>query len=80
VVYDVDGVVERCMRRALVRAEAVPEEEQYDVEALRATRRHGAAVQRLVKWEGWPEEDNTWEAESSLPADTRNEGDVPLLG
>ncbi|EOD31860.1 hypothetical protein EMIHUDRAFT_231296 [Emiliania huxleyi CCMP1516] len=41
-------------------------EEEYEVEALLKERRVGKRSQFLVKWQDWPEEDNTWEWESSL--------------
>ncbi|EST04973.2 Chromo shadow domain protein [Kalmanozyma brasiliensis GHG001] len=46
------------------------EEEEFEVEAIRAHRRSKDTdswkCEYLVKWKGWPEEDNTWEPEKNL--------------
>ena len=43
------------------------EEEDYEVEAIVAERRlPGGRVEFLLKWKGWPDDDNTWETEATL--------------
>ena len=46
--------------------EKVNEEEQFEVEAIVGHRKVGKTYQYLVKWEGYPMVDNTWEPETSF--------------
>lgn len=39
----------------------VDEEEEYEVEAIRDSRKFRGKIQFLVKWKGYPEAENTWE-------------------
>jgi hypothetical protein len=41
-------------------------EEQYEVERIENVRRRGRGLQFLVKWKGYPIDENTWEPSSSL--------------
>ena len=41
--------------------EVLNDEEHYEVEAVLDSKRHGRGTKYLVKWEGYPEADNTWE-------------------
>jgi hypothetical protein len=43
-------------------------EEQYEVEAVRAHRRHRRKLQYLIKWKGYPESDNIWEPVDNVQA------------
>jgi hypothetical protein len=42
------------------------EEEDYEVERIIEKRGAGKKLRYLVKWKGWPEEDNTWEPVENL--------------
>jgi len=42
---------------------------QYEIEALRKKRTQKGRVEFLVKWKGFPEEENTWECEKQLVDD-----------
>ena len=39
----------------------VNEKAEYEVEAILDTRKRGRTIEYLVKWEGYPHSDNTWE-------------------
>src|SRR3984893_5784348 len=41
--------------------ELIDDHEQYGVEEILKSRKRGCGIQYLVKWEGYPHEDNTWE-------------------
>ncbi|EOD32681.1 hypothetical protein EMIHUDRAFT_230451 [Emiliania huxleyi CCMP1516] len=41
-------------------------EVDYEVECIREQKRRRGKLTYLVKWRGWPDEDNTWEAEDAL--------------
>ena len=43
-------------------------EEEYEIERILAKRQRAGTseLEFLVKWKGWPEEDNTWESEATL--------------
>ena len=41
--------------------EILNDEEHYEVEAILDSRRQGRGTKYLIKWEGHPEADNTWE-------------------
>ena len=41
--------------------EVLNNEEHYEVEAVLDSKRQGRDTKYLVKWEGYPEADNTWE-------------------
>ncbi|KAI8886454.1 hypothetical protein K501DRAFT_283798, partial [Backusella circina FSU 941] len=46
------------------------EEEEYEVEAIRTHKTYKGAVKKyVIKWKGWPEEDNTLETSESIHAD-----------
>jgi len=53
-------------------------EEYFHVEAFRNHRRHGSRRQFLVKWRGYPEEDNEWISETNLRKDLTDSFE-PLL-
>merc|ERR1712150_17825 len=42
------------------------EEEEYEVEAILDKRSRRGKIQYLVKWKGWPDEDNSWELQSNI--------------
>ena len=42
------------------------EEENYEVERILEKKGVGKKLRYLVKWKGWPEEDNTWEPVDNL--------------
>ena len=42
------------------------EEENYEVERILEKKGVGKKLRYLVKWKGWPEEDNTWEPLENL--------------
>jgi len=44
----------------------IDEETVFEVEALLDSRIKGKRTQYLIKWEGWADEDNTWEFASSI--------------
>ena len=41
--------------------EVLNDEEHYEVEAILDSKKQGRGTKYLVKWEGYPEADNTWE-------------------
>ena len=41
--------------------EVLNDKEHYEVEAILDSKRQGRGTKYLVKWEGYPEADNTWE-------------------
>ena len=41
-------------------------EEDYEVEAIVAEKTVSKVSKYLIKWKGWPEDDNTWEEEDAL--------------
>jgi Chromo (CHRromatin Organisation MOdifier) domain len=43
-----------------------PEDQQYKVEKLIRKRRKGRKVQYWVKWLGYPDSENTWEAQQDI--------------
>ena len=49
--------------------EVIDEEEHYLVEAFRAHRRRRNTLEYLVKWAGYPEEENTWRPAHELQED-----------
>jgi hypothetical protein len=49
--------------------EVIDEEEHYLVEAFRAHRRRRNTLEYLVKWAGYPEEENTWRPAHELKED-----------
>jgi hypothetical protein len=53
-------------------------EEYFHVEAFRNHRRHGSRRQFLVKWRGYPEDDNEWISETNLRKDLTDSFE-PLL-
>lgn len=44
----------------------IGEEDVYEVEAIREKRVRPRRKEYLVKWEGWPEDTNTWERASRI--------------
>lgn len=61
---DMIGIVEAS---AIDRPPAVdPEDNQYKVEKLIRKRRKGRKVQYWVKWLGYPDSENTWEAQQDI--------------
>src|ERR1700731_595505 len=46
--------------------ELIDEHKQYGVEEILKSRKCGCGIQYLVKWEGYPHEDNTWETKKNL--------------
>ena len=46
-----------------------PEDSQYKVEKLVAKRRMRGKIQYLVKWLGYPDNENTWEAKKDIDPD-----------
>src|SRR5271170_2332235 len=46
--------------------EVIGDQEEYDVEEILDTRRRWNRREYLVKWKGYPSEDNTWEPEKNL--------------
>src|ERR1700731_2223797 len=46
--------------------ELINDHEQYRVEEILKSRKRGCGIQYLVKWEGYPHEDNTWEPKKNL--------------
>ena len=58
-----------CVRSASHRGACkvgVVEDEEYEVEAVVAERQRNGQTEYLLKWKGWPEDDNTWEKEATL--------------
>jgi hypothetical protein len=45
---------------------AIGEEGVYEVEEIRASRQKRTRTEYLIKWQGWPEATNTWEAPSNI--------------
>lgn len=43
-------------------------EDEFEVEAIMDCRRRGGHIQYLVKWKGYPPEDNSWEPSSNIHA------------
>ena len=41
--------------------EVLNDKEHYEVEAILDSRKQGRGTKYLIKWEGYPESDNTWE-------------------
>ncbi|EYC10093.1 hypothetical protein Y032_0057g2757 [Ancylostoma ceylanicum] len=55
------------VRRSSASANATADEEEceaYTVEKILKTRKRGGRREYLIKWEGWPLDQSTWEAES----------------
>ena len=46
--------------------ELINDHEQYGVEEILKSRKHRQGIRYLVKWEGYPHEDNTWEPKKNL--------------
>src|ERR1700730_17524423 len=46
--------------------ELIDDHEQYGVEEILKSRKRRHVIQYLVKWEGYPHEDNTWEPKKNL--------------
>src|ERR1700731_1620686 len=44
----------------------IDDHKQYGVEEILKSRKRGCGIQYLVKWEGYPHEDNTWEPKKNL--------------
>ena len=44
----------------------VNKEEEYKVEKILSSRRHGSNYKYLIKWKGYPNSDNLWEPEENL--------------
>ena len=42
------------------------EDDEYEVEEIRDLRKVGRQWKYLVKWQGWPESQNTWEPKENL--------------
>ncbi|RWS13632.1 chromobox protein 1-like protein [Dinothrombium tinctorium] len=42
------------------------QEEEYVVEKILEKRKRNGRIEYLIKWQGWPDEDNTWEPEEHL--------------
>ena len=45
-------------------------EQEYVVEAIRDHQFRKGTIYYLIKWDGYPEEDNTWEPEENLSCDS----------
>jgi len=41
-------------------------EPEYEVEEVVSSRKHGRGIQYLIKWKGYGNEENTWEARSNM--------------
>src|SRR3984893_15160815 len=46
--------------------ELINDHKQYGIEEILKSRKRGRGIQYLVKWEGYPHEDNTWEPKKNL--------------
>ena len=49
-----------------VEKDGTTEEKQYEVEKVVNKRVHKGKVEYLLKWKGYPSDENTWEPEDSL--------------
>ena len=57
------------------------EDEQFEVEAILASRPAGRTVEYLVKWTGWDDPaDNSWEKKSDIHADLIAEYEATASG